>query len=175
MALVEIQELTKVFYRDSQKIPVFEGVNLEMEQGEFLSLMGIFKVSPMYALIGGLAIIVGAIYMLSAYKKVFFGQVTNPENEKLEDVNRTELYGLIPLVIIAIWLGIYPKPILDPIDAAVRENVLNIMYQKVQTDMGTDEARALITDPYAKTPEIVIPAPTKKHASASHKTEGGHH
>ncbi len=40
MALVEIQELTKVFYRDSQKIPVFEGVNLEMEQGEFLSLMG---------------------------------------------------------------------------------------------------------------------------------------
>jgi len=40
MALVEIQELTKVFYRDSQKIPVFDGVNLEMEQGEFLSLMG---------------------------------------------------------------------------------------------------------------------------------------
>lgn len=40
MALVDIQELTKVFYRDSQKIPVFEGVNLEMEQGEFLSLMG---------------------------------------------------------------------------------------------------------------------------------------
>jgi putative ABC transport system ATP-binding protein len=40
MALVEIKDLTKVFYRDSQEIPVFEGVNLEMEQGEFLSLMG---------------------------------------------------------------------------------------------------------------------------------------
>ena len=40
MALVEIQDLTKVFYRDSQQIPVFDGVNLEMEQGEFLSLMG---------------------------------------------------------------------------------------------------------------------------------------
>jgi len=40
MALVEIQDLTKVFYRDSQQIPVFDGVNLDMEQGEFLSLMG---------------------------------------------------------------------------------------------------------------------------------------
>jgi len=40
MALVEIKDLAKVFYRDSQKIPVFDGVDLEMEQGEFLSLMG---------------------------------------------------------------------------------------------------------------------------------------
>ncbi len=40
MALVEIQDLTKVFYRDSQQIPVFDGVKLEMEHGEFLSLMG---------------------------------------------------------------------------------------------------------------------------------------
>jgi putative ABC transport system ATP-binding protein len=40
MALVEIQQLSKVFYRDSQKIPVFDGVDLTMEQGEFLSLMG---------------------------------------------------------------------------------------------------------------------------------------
>jgi putative ABC transport system ATP-binding protein len=40
MALVEIKDLTKVFYRDSQQIPVFDGVNLEMEPGEFLSLMG---------------------------------------------------------------------------------------------------------------------------------------
>jgi putative ABC transport system ATP-binding protein len=40
MALVEIQDLTKVFHRDSQEIPVFDGVNLEIEQGEFLSLMG---------------------------------------------------------------------------------------------------------------------------------------
>lgn len=40
MALVEIRELTKVYYRDSQKIPVFENVNLDIDQGEFLALMG---------------------------------------------------------------------------------------------------------------------------------------
>jgi NADH-quinone oxidoreductase subunit M len=142
--------------------------------GEFLSLLGLFKVSPVYALIAGIAIIVGAIYMLAAYKKVFFGNVTKKENEDLKDVNKTELLGLIPLVIIAIWLGIYPKPILDPIDASVRANVLNIMYQKVNTEVGTEEARALISDPYAVKEKIVVAAAPKKHAPAAH-SEGGHH
>ena len=142
--------------------------------GEFLSLLGLFKVSPTYALIAGTAIIVGAIYMLAAYKKVFFGNVTKKENENLPDVNKTELLGLIPLVIIAIWLGIYPKPILDPIDASVRANVLNIMYQKVNTEVGTEEARGLISDPYTVKEKVVAVAPVKKHAPAKH-SEGGHH
>ncbi len=142
--------------------------------GEFLSLLGLYKVSLMYALIAGTAIIVGAIYMLSAYKKAFFGNVTKKENENLPDVNRTELYGLVPLLIIAIWLGVYPKPILDPIDKSVRENVLNIMYQKVNTEMGTDAARAMISDPYAEKEKIVAAAPVKKHAAPAHHSEGGH-
>ncbi len=141
--------------------------------GEFLSLLGLFKVSSMYALVAGSAIIVGAIYMLSAYKKVFFGNVTKKENEDLPDVNKTELYALIPLTIIAVWLGVYPKPILDPIDNSVRENVLNIMYQKVNTEMGTEEARALISDPYAVKEKIVAAAPAPK--PAAHHSEGGHH
>ncbi len=143
--------------------------------GEFLSLLGIYKVSMMYALVGGLAIIVGAIYMLSAYKKVFFGHVTKKENENLPDVNRTELYALIPLTIIAIWLGVYPKPVLDPIDRSVRENVLNIMYQKVNTEMGTPEARALISDPYAVKETIAVAMPeAKKHPAAAHHTPEAH-
>jgi NADH-quinone oxidoreductase subunit M len=143
--------------------------------GEFLSLLGLFKVSSVYALIAGSAIIVGAIYMLSAYKKVFFGNVTKKENENLPDVTKTELMGLIPLTIIAIWLGVYPKPILEPIDNSVRENVLNIMYQKVNTEIGTEEARALISDPYAVKEKVVVAAaPVKKHAAATHHSEGGH-
>ncbi len=142
--------------------------------GEFLSLLGLYKVSLMYALVAGSAIIVGAIYMLSAYKKAFFGNVTKKENENLPDVNKTELYGLIPLTIIAIWLGVYPKPILDPIDKSVRENVLNIMYQKVNTEMGTEAARAMISDPYAVKEKIVAAAPVKKHAAPAHHSEGGH-
>jgi NADH-quinone oxidoreductase subunit M len=70
--------------------------------------------------------------MLTAYKKMFFGTVTKEENKQLKDVNRTELLGLIPLVIIAIWLGVYPKPVLEPINNSV-EAIVQLMHDKAQT------------------------------------------
>ena len=97
--------------------------------GEFLSLLGFYKQSHMVTLLAGTAIIVGAIYMLTAYKKAFFGNVTKDENKNLKDVNRTELMGLIPLTIIAIWLGVYPKPLLEPINNSV-ESIVQLMHDK---------------------------------------------
>ena len=111
--------------------------------GEFLSLLGFYKQSHMMTLLAGTAIIVGAIYMLAAYKKAFFGDVTKEENKKLKDVNKTELLGLIPLTIIAIWLGIYPKPILEPINNSV-EAVVQLMHDK-----------AISPEAKAKIPSIV--------------------
>jgi NADH-quinone oxidoreductase subunit M len=109
--------------------------------GEFLSLLGFYKQSHALTLIAGIAIIVGAIYMLTAYKKMFFGVVTKEENKHLKDVNKTELIGLIPLVIVAIWLGVYPKPILEPISNSV-ESVIQLMHDKAQSP----EAKARIPD-----------------------------
>ena len=109
--------------------------------GEFLSLIGFYKQSHSYTLIAGTAIIVGAIYMLSAYKKAFFGPVTKEENKKLKDVNSTELLALIPLVIVTIWLGVYPKPLLGPINNSV-EAVVQLMHDKAQTT----EAKQRIPD-----------------------------
>ena len=53
--------------------------------GEFLSLLGFFRVSPVLTLLAGATIILGAVYMLVMYKKSFFGPLTNPENKNLED------------------------------------------------------------------------------------------
>jgi len=97
--------------------------------GEFLSFLGFYKQSHTLTLIGGTAIIVGAIYMLSAFKKAFFGNVTKKENENLPDVNKTELVALIPLTIITIWLGVYPKPVLEPINNSV-EAIVELMHEK---------------------------------------------
>lgn len=97
--------------------------------GEFLSLLGFYKQSHILTLLAGVAIIVGAIYMLSAYKKMFFGVVTHEENRNLPDVNKTELLALIPLLIITIWLGIYPKVLLEPINKSV-EGVVTLMHEK---------------------------------------------
>jgi len=97
--------------------------------GEFLSLLGFYQQSHILTLLAGMAIIVGAIYMLAAYKKMFFGDVTKEENKNLPDVNKRELIALIPLTIITIWLGIYPKPVLEPINNSV-ESVVQLMHEK---------------------------------------------
>ncbi|MEA1984000.1 MAG: NADH-quinone oxidoreductase subunit M [Campylobacterota bacterium] len=101
--------------------------------GEFLSLLGFYQQSHILTLLAGIAIIVGAIYMLAAYKKMFFGEVTIEENRNLPDVNKRELVALVPLAIITIWLGIYPKPILDPINNSV-ESVVQLMHNKSTTE-----------------------------------------
>ncbi len=91
--------------------------------GEFLSLLGFFKVSKIMTLIAGLTIVLGAVYMLVMYKKVFFGAITKEENRKLEDVKGREITALIPLVALVIILGVYPKPILEPINNSVTKLV----------------------------------------------------
>jgi NADH-quinone oxidoreductase subunit M len=100
--------------------------------GEYLSLVGFFKVSPVLTVLGGLSIILGAVYMLSLYKKSFFGPVTRDENRKLSDLNGRELAALVPLVALVVWLGVYPKPLLVPIDTSVKA-LVSFMEEKAQT------------------------------------------
>ena len=97
--------------------------------GEFLSLLGFFAVSPILTAAAGLTIIMGAVYMLVLYKKTFFGPITNPLNEKLEDIKGREIAALVPLVMLVVYLGVYPKPILEPVDKSVKQ-LVQVMYLK---------------------------------------------
>jgi NADH-quinone oxidoreductase subunit M len=101
--------------------------------GEYLSLAGFFKISPVMATIGGTSIIFGAVYMLSMYKRTFFGPITQEVNARLKDLNGKELAALVPLVAIVIWLGVYPKPILQPIDNSVKA-LVNFMHEKAKPE-----------------------------------------
>jgi NADH-quinone oxidoreductase subunit M len=101
--------------------------------GEFLSLLGFYQQSHVLTILAGTAIIVGAIYMLAAYKKMFFGNITIEENRNLPDVNKRELLALIPLSIITVWLGVYPNPVLAPINNSV-ESIVQLMHDKSITE-----------------------------------------
>ncbi len=107
--------------------------------GEFLVLLGFYQISPVMTLLAGTSIIIGAIYMLTIYKRTFFGPVTNEANKVLKDLTPTETWSLIPLVAIVIWLGVYPKPVLEPIDNSVKA-MLEFMDEKAITK----EAKELI-------------------------------
>ena len=81
--------------------------------GEFLSLYGFFKVNKIITLLAGLSMIMGAVYMLSVFGRVFLGKLDS-KNASLLDVNTREKCALIPLAVLVIIFGIYPKPILLP-------------------------------------------------------------
>jgi NADH-quinone oxidoreductase subunit M len=116
--------------------------------GEFLVLLGFYKVSPLMTILAGTSIIIGSVYMLSLFKKSFFGPITHPENEKLADLDAKETWSLVPLVVLVVWLGVYPKPVLEPIDNSVK-SVLQLMEEKAITE----EAKAMIQ--VAKTETLV--------------------
>jgi NADH-quinone oxidoreductase subunit M len=97
--------------------------------GEFLSLVGFYRISWVLTLLAGTGIILGAVYMLVMYKKSFFGQVVHEENKTLQDLNTKELTALIPLVLLVVLLGVYPKPLLSTIDMSVQK-MLVLMEEK---------------------------------------------
>jgi NADH-quinone oxidoreductase subunit M len=105
--------------------------------GEFLVLLGFYHVSPVITILAGTSIILGAIYMLRVMKLAFFGPLDKEENKKLKDLNGRETWSLIPLVAIVIWLGVYPKPVLEPIDNSVKA-LLTFMDEKAITAEAKD-------------------------------------
>ena len=88
--------------------------------GEFLVLLGFYQISPIATILAGTTIIIGSVYMLNLFKKSFFGPVRHDKNLNLKDLDKRELSALIPLVLIVIWLGVYPKPVLGPIDNSAK-------------------------------------------------------
>ncbi len=107
--------------------------------GEFLALLGFFKISPVMTAIAGSTIILGAVYMLSMYKRSFFGPITNEKNRNLSDLTKQEITAFVPLLLLVVALGVYPKPILDPIDTSVKHMLVQMQEKSV-----TKEAKELL-------------------------------
>jgi NADH-quinone oxidoreductase subunit M len=122
--------------------------------GEFTILSGVYQVSLRFAAWATLGIILGAAYLLWLYQRVMFGPVTNPANEHLPDLNAREYATLIPLVILAFWIGIYPKPLFAVLDAPVHQIVS-------QVNPGYYDA-----NPVASTTPAITPVPALKPAAA---------
>jgi NADH-quinone oxidoreductase subunit M len=87
--------------------------------GEFLVLLGSFLSLPWYAAVAVLGVVLAAVYLLWAYQRVFTGPLTREENKGLVDLGFREIALLAPIVVLVLFLGIYPKPALDRIEPSV--------------------------------------------------------
>ncbi|HEY3104686.1 MAG TPA: NADH-quinone oxidoreductase subunit M [Pyrinomonadaceae bacterium] len=92
---------------------------------EFLAMRGAFEANPVWAGWAGLGIILNAGYMLWLYQRMFFGEVTNEKNKLLPDLSIREWAYMLPLVVMSLWIGMYPAPFLryieKPVNAVVKQ------------------------------------------------------
>jgi len=128
--------------------------------GEFLILMGSWRFSPSMVVVASLGVILAAGYMLWMVKRVFYGESTNPKNQGLADLTAREAFVLVPLVALALFMGVasplFTRRIEPAADALVR-----------QVRAQTQPVRA------AHSPAIAAPAVTPAAAGAADAAEVG--
>ncbi|PYX19185.1 MAG: Fe-S-binding domain-containing protein [Acidobacteria bacterium] len=100
--------ITMIMFLSSMGLPLLNGF-----VGEFTILQGTFMENWKWAAWAVPGVILAAAYLLWLYQRVFFGSVTNPKNEKLHDLTPREIATFVPLIIMALWIGIYPKPFFE--------------------------------------------------------------
>jgi NADH-quinone oxidoreductase subunit M len=110
--------------------------------GEFTILIGAFHHSWVWALFAATGIVLGAGYMLWLYQRVFFGEITNDKNKGLTDLNLREQWTLIPLIILAFWIGLYPKPFFRLMEPTV-DRVLARVQVAMPEETAADHVAAI--------------------------------
>lgn len=129
--------------------------------GEFTVLVGAYLTLPVLAVIAGGGVILAAIYLLWAYERVFTGP-TNPKLAGLADLGLREVLIMVPLVVLIVVLGVYPKPVLDRIEPSA-EAILD----RIEVVTGEQPPE------FGRADEVVEPEyGTVEHGDGSHDDGG---
>jgi len=150
-----------IMFLSSMGLPLLNGF-----VGEFTILQAAYMANWAWAAWAVPGVVLAAAYLLWLYQRVFFGKVENPKNEKLPDLTPRELATFLPLIAIALWIGLYPKPFFQILDQPVTALVEQLNHPQ------TYNARQL-PGPRAKTQVAAVAPPTTPVAAASAAPEAG--
>jgi NADH-quinone oxidoreductase subunit M len=109
--------------------------------GEFLVLLGTFVAHRWWAVVAAAGVIVAALYMLWAYQRVFHGE-PDDANRAFPDLKAGEKLVMLPLIVLIVGIGVYPKPMLDRIEPSVRELIAHLEREVPEFEAPTTEAGA---------------------------------
>jgi len=110
--------------------------------GEFLVLLGSFRDHPYATGIATTGVIFAAAYLLWALQRIIFNKLDRPENESLPDLDARELAVLLPLIAGIVWMGVYPRPVLEKIEPAAKRYI-----ETVRGPSGKMESSAEVRRP----------------------------
>jgi NADH-quinone oxidoreductase subunit M len=138
--------------------------------GEFLALLGTFERYPVMAFLGATGVIFAAFYMLPMVQRILFNKLDREENRSMPDLSGREIAVLSPLLFLMVALGVYPAPVLERMEPAVRAIVewvdedrggplraAALEHQRAGRAVGLVEAPLL---PEAPGPLTIEPAPS---------------
>jgi NADH-quinone oxidoreductase subunit M len=137
--------------------------------GEFLILLGTFRVSTLECFLAATALFLSVMYMLYLYRRIIFGTITRDDLRGMTDLNWREKLVFAPLLVLVLWMGIYPSSFLTPIRTSVdhlvaQVNAANKTPRRADAGLGD-------TAPVAAQIDLVIPAKAGTHSSAVSETD----
>jgi NADH-quinone oxidoreductase subunit M len=104
--------------------------------GEFMILVGAFQANQLYAILAATGVVLGAIYMLWMYQRVFYGEITQEQNKGLKDLVPREVVVFAPLLVMVFLMGVYSKPIISRMEPSVNKFVEQMDYYREMADAG---------------------------------------
>jgi len=97
---------------------------------EYLVLIGTFSTHTWWAVVATLGVVLAALYLLWAYQRIFHGRAEG-ENAEMPDLSHRERWIIAPLIVLILFIGVYPKPVLDRISPTVNHHVLILQQNTV--------------------------------------------
>ena len=126
--------------------------------GEFLILLGAFRMNPYVAGLAATGVILAAVYLLWMYERVMFGPVTNEKNRAMKDLTAREFWTLAPVIALILWIGVFPNPFLRRLDASSAELMSRVNAKMVATGAAVPGTTAGTADAAAPGGAPDVPA-----------------
>jgi len=120
--------------------------------GEFLVLFGAFQSEYIhwgYVAFATTGVILAAVYLLRWYQRFIFGELTNKKNLELSDLSKREIVVLVPVIIMIIWIGVYPNLFLDKTEASVDQIIQRVEFGnriRWTVEENPERVKVLITE-----------------------------